>query len=465
MRLIEFEESFKELYSIQVRGVPVYDELRDGVNVAVNGSSDVANTLGSDTGKISVKRIIESMIKLKRFKKSKTLIFTSSVYRRDRGRNLAAEYLMDKYPEAVVFEWPSRNEGFDYAYFNDAQKDRYCPLEWYLIKFKFYMRLHKNEFKRYCDECKEKLKTIFPEDIQHLPENYQKAIEYIRSTMPGSYATTIISQKVFRKLFKSYHNVEYAIDFWGSARENIIPVLSDNPQSVELQHGIITAVHPGYIYPGFVRDLNLDFFNRILLVYGNKTKELFTHNSVFLPDKVEVIGNPRVAKYKKEFEVKNEDRNLILFTSQPFEQDGKGLNYYKTVLPFLEEVARWISLHKGYTLAVKLHPREPERIRELYHNRLPNCEIYGNTSPLYELLVKTYLHITANSTALYEAATFGTPTITIKYDEYDNRELFGDKIIQIDNPEFMGSILSEMQNKNLYKSNLNYLLTITKDSF
>lgn len=464
-KLIQFETEYPRLYDVKVNGVPVYAALRDGVNARINGGEVQESSFESEQGKISLRRVIDSFFKLKRFKKAKSAVFASAVYRRDKGRNLAAEFLMDKYPDTVVFEWPSRNESFDFAYFTDKNRDKYCPLEWYLIKYKLYMRLHRKEYQHYCDECKALLADILPENTDDLPQNYQCAVDYLKSEMPGSYATTIISQKLFKKLFRKYNNLEHAVDFWGSARENIIPVLPGNPESVELQHGIITKVHPGYIYPGFVRDLNLDFFNRILLVYGNKTKELLTHNSVFLPDKVEVIGNPRVAKYKKEFEVKNEDRNLILFTSQPFEQDGKGLNYYKTVLPFLEEVARWISLHKGYTLAVKLHPREQERIRELYQNRLPNCEIYGNTSPLYELLVKTYLHITANSTALYEAATFGTPTITIKYDEYDNRELFGDKIIQIDNPEFMGSVLSEMQNKNLYKSNLNYLLTITKDSF
>ena len=48
--------------------------------------------------------------------------------------------------------------------------------------------------------------------------------------MPKSYASTVISQQLFRKLFRKYNNIEYAIDFWGSGRENIIPVLPDGIQ-------------------------------------------------------------------------------------------------------------------------------------------------------------------------------------------------------------------------------------------
>lgn len=461
--LIEFETEYPKLYEILVNGNPVYAALRDGANAALNGGVGEGNNFCADSGRVSVRRVIDSFVKLKKLKKARTLIFNSSVYRRDKGRNLAAEYLMDKYPDAVVFEWPSRNEGFDFAYFEDALKDKYCPLEWYLIKYKIYMLLHKKEYNRYCDECRAKLAEIFPENTESLPENHRRAIEYIKVEMPNSYAVTIISQNIFRKIFKKYQNIEVAVDFWGSARENIIPVLPGKPQSVELQHGIITRNHPGYIYPKHVKDLNLDFFKRNLLVYGNKTKEILTKDSIFGPDKIEVIGNPRIIKYKKEFKVTEEERNLILFTSQPFEQDGKGFGYYDSVLPYLRVLADWVRNKNNLRLAIKLHPREPDSIRERYLREIPECEVYGSSKDLYELLNKTYIHVTANSTTLYEASVFGAPTLTIKYAEYDAHDLFGENVIQASAPNELMECIVRIENS--YQNYLAYLQMISEESF
>lgn len=459
--LIEFETEYPKLYEILVNGNPIYAALRDGVNVAVNsGDSGGGSKLDSDAGGVSVRRIIDSFFKLKRLKKVKTLIFTSSVYRRDKGRNLAAEYLMDKYPDAVVFEWPSRNESFDFAYFKDALKDKYCPLEWYLIKFKLYMLLHKKEYNRCCDECRAKLAEIFPENTESLPENHRRAIEYIKAEMPNSYAVTVISQSIFRKIFKKYQNIEFAVDFWGSARENIIPVLPGKPQSVELQHGIITKIHPGYIYPKYVNDLELDFFKRTLLVYGNKTKEMLTEDSIFDPDKVEVIGNPRIIKYKQEFNVVEEERNLILFTSQPYEQDGVGKEYYTTVIGFLAEIENYITKNKElqkYKLAVKLHPRETNHAIEIYNRSLPEIPVYDNTSELYELINSSYIQITASSTSLYEAAELGVPTVIIEY-EKDINSIYGFTPLVIKQNN-IGNVLDIVFSPERYKA---YLIEVQK---
>ena len=53
------------------------------------------------------------------------------------GGNWTAGVLMDKYPDGVVFEWPSRTDLYDIAYFQDDRKDRYCPLDFYILLYKF----------------------------------------------------------------------------------------------------------------------------------------------------------------------------------------------------------------------------------------------------------------------------------------------------------------------------------------
>ncbi len=462
--LLEFESRYPNLYSVLANGVPVYASLRDGVNFKLNGKGD--DTVSSkEQGRISIRRIIDSLIKLKRFKNSKTAVFTSSVYRRDNGRNLAAEFLMDKYPDTVVFEWPSRNESFDFAYFKDELKAQYCPLEYYLICNKIYIKLHKKEYARLCEECRKKLDAIFCDDENSLTSEYIGAIDYLKMVMPDSYATNIMNQRVFKKLFKNYKQLEYAIDFWGAARENIIPVLPAKPKSIELQHGLINSAHPGYIYPKFVSDLNYDFFKRTILVYGEKTKKMLCDLSIFEPYQLEVIGNPRIKKYKEEIAVDATEKKLILFASQTYEQDGTGTNYYSTVIPVLQRIAELIKIDErfsSYKLGVKLHPRENNSIVELYKEALPDAEIFGNTSQLYELLASSYIQLTVSSTTLFEAAEFGTPTVLVSYGGVKDVDMFGFKVKCIESEDDVCDKLTPLLDVNKYSEYLMYLVENTQ---
>lgn len=462
-KLLEFERKYSKLYEVLANGVPVYASMRDGVNFVLNNDNDsIVTHYAKKQGGVSFRRIADSFIKLKRFSNAKSAVFTSSVYRRDKGRNLAAEFLMEKYPDAVVFEWPSRNKSFDLAYYKDELKARYCPLEYYLICNKIYIKLHKKEYARLCEECREKLEIVFGNIDGDLSGNYLNAIEYLRTVMPDSYATNIMNQRVFKKLFRKYKNLEYAIDFWGAARENIIPVLPSKPKSIELQHGLISSEHPGYIYPEFVTDLDYDFFKRKILVYGEKIKELLCDLSVFTRERIEVVGNPRIIEYKKKYSLSEEDRRLILFTSQPYEQDGIGVNYYDTVIPYLQRVQEFILSNdelKVFRLAIKLHPREDNSVADLYQQSLPASIVYENSGELYELLNRSYIHITVNSTVLFEAAVFGVPTTVIQYDYCTLEKTYSGANVISDKPNSIESIANILLDRNWYNK---YLQSLTK---
>ncbi len=462
--LLEFENKYHGLYEILADGVPVYASLRDSVNFRLNGSND-EGVSAKEQGRISVRRIIDSFVKLKRLKDSESAIFTSSIYRRDNGRNLAAEFLMDKYPDAVVFEWPSRNESFDFAYLDDKLKSRYCPLEYYVIYNKIYIKLHKKEYARLCEECRKKLETVFCDVDSDLPDNYLRTIEHLKSVMPDSYATNIMNQRVFKKLFRKYKRLEYAIDFWGSARENIIPVLPSKPQSIELQHGLINSAHPGYIYPKFVADLNYDFFKRTILIYGEKTKNMLCDLSIFEPQQLESIGNPRIKKYKEEISVDTTDKKLILFASQTYEQDGTGTDYYATIIPVLQKIAQLIKTDErfaSYKLGVKLHPRENNSIVEMYQKALPDAQVFGNTSQLYELLASSYVQLTVSSTTLFEAAEFGTPTVLVAYGGVRDIDMFGFMVKSIDGASDVCDKLAPLLDTDKYSEYLDYLIENTQ---
>ncbi|MBE5745088.1 MAG: hypothetical protein E7355_03010 [Clostridiales bacterium] len=465
--LFAFENKYPFLYDILVGGVPIYTSFRDGVmQLLQDGQKAVSSVQAQRKDGVSIKRVINGFFKKRKFRKKQTLIFTSTVYRRDNGRNLAAEYLLDHYPDGVVFEWPSRNAAYDNGYFTDVNKDKYCPLDYFSVRLKLYSIFHKKEYARLCEECRQ---TIVPQFAKTPTEteNEQKAVAYLLEHFPDAYATTVIYQKLFGKFFKRYKNVQYAIDFWGGARENIIPVLRNNPQSIELQHGIITNHHVGYVYPAFVKNIDLAFFKRKILVYGDKTKRILCEQSIFDAENVEVIGNPRTQTYKKVFGVKAEERDLILFASQPYEQDGVGQNYYSLMIKRLKKVQeimaadeRW----KRYRLAIKLHPREDNGAIELYRKELDGVEIYDNTSQLYELLLRSFVQLTVSSTSLYEAAEFGAPTISFRYNGVLAKDIYEFDVWEVLNEQDLQDFTKKLLDEKEYEQYVQYLTDKTKNN-
>lgn len=456
--LFAFEAKYPFLYDVCVNGVPVYTCHRDGVLARLQGLK-TQQALLTVKGKVYPRRVWDSFVKFSRLKKKQTLIFTSSMYRRDDGRNLAAEYLLEQYPEAAVFEWPSRVDAYDRAYFADPQKDKYCPMEWYLLRYKLHTKLTRKKWQKWAQECAAQLQAGFAGKEPETEEERQ-AIDYLLTQMPRSYAATACSQELFRKLFKKYKNVRYAIDFWGSARENIIPVLPGKPESIELQHGIITTYHPGYMYPDFVKNCKTDFFKRTLLVYGEKTKKQLTEDSVFAPEQVQVIGNPRIKIYKNCFTAKEADRKLLLFASQPYEQDGVASGYYDTVIGYLEKVQDMLTQDPnwaGYRLGIKLHPRENNGVAELYEKALPGVKVYDNASQLYTLLAESFVQLTVSSTSLYEAAEFDTPTIITYFKDQDPERIFGFPVWTAKTSEQLVPMLRKLRGEEEYRKYLQYL--------
>lgn len=458
--LFEFEKKYPFLYEVQAAGVPVYTCHRDAVLARLQKSEGVKTAFDNQKGRVFPGRLLDSAVKLCRFKDAGTLIFTSSLYRRDEGRNLAAEYLMDEYPNAVIFEWPSRNEAYDAAYFSDPRRERYCPLDAYLVFYKLYARICRKKYSALARACRERLEKQFSQAPAPADEYESTAVAYLLERLPSSYAETLCSQRVFEKLFRGYRNVKYAVDFWGSARENIIPVLPGTPESIELQHGIITSYHPGYIYPELVKNCDTGFFGRTLLVYGEKTRQLLVQNSVFDEKQIRVVGNPRINTYKRIHPLSETERKTIVFASQTYEQDGTGENYYGTVIPILKEVEEILFTDKrwqGYRLAVKLHPRENNGIKSLYEEALPRSVVYDNSSQLFSILSNCFIQLTVSSTTLFEAAAFDTPTVTIQYNHYSPNNIYGFETLHIKSGDRVRDVMTRLLNKTEYDSYLSYL--------
>ena len=451
--LFEFENKYPFLYDEQVNGVAVYTCLRDGVFMILRGEGSSSEINSNGRAKIYARRILASYLKWNRYKKTKTLIFTSAVYRRDNGRNLAAEFLLEKYPNGIIFEWPSNKPAFDEAYFKDNKN--YVPIEKYLIKYKLYRLFHKKELYKIENECRERIKAKFLQ-LSPTSENERKAVEYIVDRLPSTVVETELAQRVFKKLLKRYKSVEYAVDFWGSARENIIPVLQNSPKSIELQHGIITLVHGGYVYPSFVKNCGSNLFDRTVLVYSRKDKDILCNKSIFLDKQVEIIGNPRIKRYKRLFDKSAQTKKWILFTSQSYEQDGAGLGYYEKMIPLLKKFNEILQRDGKYSLAIKLHPRESENVISRYKKEVEGVKIFDSTSQLYQLLNESYLHLTATSTVLLEALEFDVPTVTLQYNVAPN-SIYGFDTLHVSNVEEVESVWKKMLDRQSYEEYLEKL--------
>lgn len=452
--LFRFEEEYKELYSICANGFPVYTCLRQEIYRIMQEGKYCDNQAHIvSKGRIFPRRIWDSAVKLYKFRSRKTLVFTSSIFRRDNKRNLAAEYLQENFTDAVIFEWPARNMEFDKGYLSDPLIDVYCPMDFYLVIKKIDCIINKKEYNKLKDNCRQKVENIFADRKE------DDIIKYLKSELPNVYADTMRSQNIFKKIFAGYLKIEYVIDFWGAARENIIPVLPGKAEAIELQHGLIDNNHTGYIYPGFVRDSGADLFKRKIWVYGSATADLLVTKSVFERGQIRVIGNPRVNKYKQLYQQKSEKRNMILFASQPYKEN----DYYKVIVKCLNEFQKILRRNekwRDFRFGVKLHPREDNIVREFYRSNLNDVIIYDNAADLYELLQHTFLHITVMSTTLYEAAVFDVPTVVIKNEDYEG--VYGFNVWSVKSNEDFELIMDKLSDKAVYREYMSYLKDMTE---
>ena len=89
--------------------------------------------------------------------------------------------------------------------------------------------------------------------------------------------------------------------------------------------------------------------------------------------------------------------------------------------------------------------------------KLKDVIIFDNTSQLYDLLSHTFVQITVNSTTLYEAAAFGTPTITISFNGINMKDEYGFDVWEIKELSDVRRYLNLLSSKDEYLKYLNYL--------
>jgi hypothetical protein len=198
-------------------------------------------------------------------------------------------------------------------------------------------------------------------------------------------------------------------------------------KTIEMQHGILSQYHPGYIIGADkVPD---DFIKRhitdLILVFGKPTKVLLGSNSYWKDDEIITFGNAVLSEYRgklndqKEIKrLKNKylgekslNKKIILVTSQGVKRE----KCREFVLNFSDK------LNNNYLIIYKPHPIESD-YKNFYRlfDASKNIIVVSNDSFLYDLLLISNIHTSYYSTCIYETIEFGITNILIEDEDSRN---------------------------------------------
>ena len=182
--------------------------------------------------------------------------------------------------------------------------------------------------------------------------------------------------------------------------------------AIELQHGIITKYHVGYVKSA--ESENRDCIPRYLLTYGAYFSDIVRKGHLFKPENVITAGFPYIEEVKEapsliDNRLKKFLSNFsitILVTSQWTVADETKKNFIK-LSKELEE--------GNIGIVFKPHPRDWREYPDL--NNYDNIYLADKYDDVYELLKVVDIHSTPGSTSAMEALAFGKPNIFVQFRE------------------------------------------------
>jgi len=180
--------------------------------------------------------------------------------------------------------------------------------------------------------------------------------------------------------------------------------------SIELQHGILTKYHAGYVK--VTESENRDCVPGYILTYGDEFTDIIRKGSLFEKEKVVTVGFPYMEEVKK-FPLTIDDKlndfaskftTTILVTSQWTVAEELKKFFIK-----LSEKLKKSNMDIG--IVFKPHPRD--WIDHSDMEKIENMFIASKYDDIYEMLKVADIHSTVYSTSGLEALAFGKPNIFI----------------------------------------------------
>ena len=231
--------------------------------------------------------------------------------------------------------------------------------------------------------------------------------------------------------FNRFFSKVYITLIWNNA--TLWRSINNDACIIDYQHGVIFNGHEGYLSDGSppkVKSLNkID-----TMVYGDIFKKILMANdkSNFYNEKNLIkVGLNKTSEPPKEFSSLNKK---ILFTLQITPDSiSKGVNenYVKIVENLISVNADFLKTN-DFKLIFRQHPRFSSD-----HCPSVNLEYdfisYDNYTPMHDLIDEVSMHITFNSTSVFEASMIGLPTIFINmHDQEFPRETNSNKVFSND---------------------------------
>ncbi len=231
--------------------------------------------------------------------------------------------------------------------------------------------------------------------------------------------------------FNRFFSKVYITLIWNNA--TLWRSINNDACIIDYQHGVIFNGHEGYLSDGSppkVKSLNkID-----TMVYGDIFKKILMANdkSNFYNEKNLIkVGLNKTSGPPKEFSSFNKK---ILFTLQITPDSiSKEVNenYVKIVENLISVNADFLKTN-DFKLIFRQHPRFSSD-----HCPSVNLEYdfisYDNYTPMHDLIDEVSMHITFNSTSVFEASMIGLPTIFINmHDQEFPRETNSNKVFSND---------------------------------
>lgn len=424
--LFAFEEKYNP-YEFQALGFPVWLVVREPmynfIRGALSNSHDyqVSARMGRSLAYIP-RRVCKYWTNRSLTKERIDVVFVSnSSFRRGTATspcdNIFIDTVIDFLPSNfyyLVVEYPTLTD-FDGKLFDSRYEMRTIPLDIFLPKA--WLKLHLLRLQK--DRYRQEIERLFASP-QHSGQigrvgtlDESDVVTFAKGILLQETIKYIAGAQAFASVFQCLAPT-VVVDIAGAARFTY-PYWGEVAYYLEIQHGVITEHHPGYIYPQFVKESLKNFFDRrYLALYGELYRDILISHSIWTKERLVITGNPRYSKLApSDRAILNEhlknplNRKILLFISQPI-----GI-VQSTLREFLDKMMR--DLPDGYLVVVKLHPRESwhNNPYQQLERKYENIRIVTESPDLPNLLRHSYLHIGVTSTTIQEAAYFGTPNVII----------------------------------------------------
>ena len=194
--------------------------------------------------------------------------------------------------------------------------------------------------------------------------------------------------------------------------------------SIELQHGLITKYHPGYIKT--MESKNMDCMPDYLVTYGKTFSEIVKNGNLFDKKKVidigflyldKVVTSPVILDDAMKKFLKDFDRSILITSQWILAKEIK-----EFVVELAEEIRKKM-LNVG--IIIKPHPNDHSKYSDVNHKNIFVADKYYDT---YEILKVVDVHSTVYSTTGIESLAFGKPNIFMDikgiYKNVKNEEVY-----------------------------------------